>query len=88
MIHLQCFILLVNLATRAKVKVRKYSIDYLNYGFTAAPHYESLRMCLICNCTLCSDSMKPVKLEQHLKTKHNEHAKKPLKYFKDLKKNR
>ena len=85
--HLQYFILLVNMATRAKVKVRKYSIDYLNYGFMAAPHDERLPMCLICNRTLCNDSMKPVKLE-HLKTKHNEHAEKPLKYFKDLKKNR
>ena len=31
-----------------KAKVRKYSIDYLKYGFIAAPHDEGLALCLLC----------------------------------------
>jgi len=78
----------VNFGYKSKGESPKVFNRLLNYGFTAAPHDERLPMCLICNRTLYNDSMKPVKLEQGLKTKHNEHAKKPLKYFKDLKKNR
>ena len=34
-----------------KAKVRKYSIDYLKYGFIAAPHDEGLALCLLCEHT-------------------------------------
>ena len=44
------------MATSAKVKVRKYSLDYLK--FIVAPHDERLPLCLLCEQTLCNDSMK------------------------------
>lgn len=73
------------MATSAKKKVRKYSIDYLKYGFIPASHDERLPFCLLCEQTLCNDSMRPTKLEQHLGNKHGEYAAKPLNYFKELK---
>ena len=53
------------MTTVAKRKVRKYSIDYLRYGFIAYPPDERLPLCLLCEQTLCNDSMKPAKLESH-----------------------
>ena len=40
-----------------KAKVRKYSIDYLKYGFTAAPHDEGLALCLLCEHTPMKDNI-------------------------------
>ena len=34
-----------------KAMVRKYSIDYLKYGFITAPHDEGLALCLLCEHT-------------------------------------
>lgn len=73
------------MAEGGKVKMRKYSNDYLKLGFIAAPHDARLPFCLLCEQTLCNDSMKPAKMELHLNTKHKEHAKKNLRYFSDLK---
>ena len=46
------------MATSAKMKVRKYSLDYLKYGFLVVPHDERLPLCLLCEQTHCNDSMK------------------------------
>ena len=46
------------MATSAKMKVRKYSLDYLKYGFLVVPHDERLPLCLLCEQTLYDDSMK------------------------------
>ena len=40
-----------------KAKVRKYSIDYLKYGFIAAPHDEGLALCLLCEHTPMKDNI-------------------------------
>ena len=47
----QCFVM----ATKAKV--RKYYIDYLKYGFIAAPHDEGLALCLLCEHTPMKDNI-------------------------------
>lgn len=73
------------MSTPAKKKVRKYLVDYLKFGFVAYPADERLALCLLCEHTLCNESMKPAKLEAHLKTKHGEHAKENLAYFQRLK---
>ena len=41
-------------------------------------------MCLICNESLASESMKPIKLKKHLTTRHASNAEKPLMYFERL----
>ena len=73
------------MATPAKKKVRKYSIDYLRFGFVAYPPDERLVLCLLCEHTLCNESMKPAKLEAHLKSKHAEHAEEHVAFFQHLK---
>ena len=40
-----------------KAKVRKYSIDYLKYGFIAAPQDEGLALCLLCEHTPMKDNI-------------------------------
>ena len=73
------------MANQAKIKVRQYSIDYLKFGFIAAPHDPRLPYCLLCNTTLCNDSMKPAKLLSHLQLKHKDKANRTLDYFVQLK---
>ena len=70
---------------KTKKKVRQYSAEYLKFGFIAAPHDERLPHCLLCEQTLCNDSMKPVRLENHLKQRHSEHSQKNLSFFTSLK---
>ena len=45
----------------------------------------STEFCLLCNNSLCNDSMRPGKLAEHLKNVHPEHADKSSEYFKCLK---
>ena len=40
-----------------KGKGEKYSIDYLKYGFIAAPHDEGLALCLLCEHTPMTDNI-------------------------------
>lgn len=54
-----------------KTKVRKYSLDYLQYGFVAVPSKDGENpYCLQCGATLTNHALKPSKLENHLKTNH------------------
>lgn len=69
----------------AKKKCRQYSIDYLKYGFVPSEADKQLPMCLLCNKVLSNDSMKPSKLEDHLKRCHTDKIGKDLKYFQTLK---
>ena len=73
------------MASAAKKKVRKYSAEYLKFGFIPFPPDERLPQCLICERTLCNDSLKPSKLAAHLESAHAEHADKKLDYFQNLK---
>ncbi|XP_072400199.1 protein FAM200B-like [Diabrotica undecimpunctata] len=59
-----------------KIKSRKYSQDYLNFGFTFTEVNEERPLCIICSKILAADSMKPNKLKRHLETLHTR-CKKP-----------
>lgn len=65
-----------------KIKSRKYSQEYLNFGFTCTEVNEEERpLCIICSKTLAADSMKPNKLKRHLETLHSEYVNKPREFF-------
>ncbi|GFU72700.1 SCAN domain-containing protein 3 [Trichonephila clavipes] len=54
-----------------KIKSRKYSQEYLNFGFTITEvNGEEKPLCVICSKILAADSMKPNKLKRHFKTLH------------------
>lgn len=66
----------------SKIKSRKYSQEYLNFGFTTTKINEEERpMCVICLKILAADSMKPNKLRRHLETLHSEYVNKPREFF-------
>lgn len=65
-----------------KIKSRKYSQEYLNFGFTSTEVNEEERpLCVICSKILAADSMKPNKLKRHLETLHSEYVNKPREFF-------
>ncbi|GFV13315.1 hypothetical protein TNCV_3656351 [Trichonephila clavipes] len=54
-----------------KIKSRKYSQEYLNFGFTIAEVTgEEKPLCVICSKILAADSMKPNKLKRNFETLH------------------
>ncbi|GFV20186.1 zinc finger BED domain-containing protein 5 [Trichonephila clavipes] len=54
-----------------KIKSRKYSQEYLNFGFTiTVGNREEKPLCVICSKILAADSMKPNKLKRHFETLH------------------
>ncbi|GFW90347.1 zinc finger BED domain-containing protein 5 [Trichonephila clavipes] len=54
-----------------KIKSRKYSQEYLNFGFTiTVGNREENPLCVICSKILAADSMKPNKLKRHFETLH------------------
>ncbi|GFW01039.1 SCAN domain-containing protein 3 [Trichonephila clavipes] len=59
-----------------KIKSRKYSQEYLNFGFTITEvNGEEKPLCVICSKILAADNMKPNKLKRHFETLHvNEKA--------------
>ncbi|GFW08151.1 zinc finger MYM-type protein 6 [Trichonephila clavipes] len=65
-----------------KIKSRKYSQGYLNFGFTITEvNGEEKPLCVICSKILASDSMKPNKLKRHFETLHGEYINKPREFF-------
>ncbi|GFU53065.1 protein FAM200B [Trichonephila clavipes] len=65
-----------------KIKSRKYSQEYLNFGFTITEvNGEEKPLCVICSKILAADSMKPNKLKRHFKTLHGEYINKPREFF-------
>ncbi|XP_070257217.1 protein FAM200C-like isoform X1 [Myotis yumanensis] len=64
------------------VKKRKYSEDFLQYGFTSIIT-EGIEkpQCVICCEVLSSESMKPNKLRRHFDSKHPSFAGKDTNYF-------
>ena len=68
------------------VKKRKYSEDYLQYGFTdAIANGQVVLQCAICFQILSNDSLRPSRLQRHLQTKHSSHQDKPLAFFQSKK---
>lgn len=71
---------------KPKTFSRKYSADYIKYGFTfVGTEEEPLPQCVICFETLANESMKPSKLDRHLKTKHPECVNKSITFFQSKK---
>ncbi|GFV86359.1 protein FAM200B [Trichonephila clavipes] len=65
-----------------KIKSRKYSQEYLNFGFTITEvNGEEKPLCVICSKTLAADSTKPDKLKRHFETLHGEYINKPREFF-------
>lgn len=61
---------------------QKYDDSYLKYGFVSTENSHALNpMCVICRDKLANVSMKPSKLQRHLKTKHPALRDRPLDYF-------
>lgn len=69
----------------SKKKCRQYSVEYLKFGFLPSKTDKRLPTCLLCNKVLSNDSMKPSKLEDHLRRCHPDKIGKDLKYFQTLK---
>ncbi|KAK5648013.1 hypothetical protein RI129_002905 [Pyrocoelia pectoralis] len=56
-----------------KSKRRKFSDEYLAYGFTSTNlNGQERPQCVICYEVLSNESMKPAKLRRHLETKHKD----------------
>jgi hypothetical protein len=63
-------------------KKRKYSDDFLQYGFTSIVTAGiEIPQCVICNEVLSAESMKPNKLKRHFNSKHPNFAGKNTEYF-------
>ena len=60
------------------VKKRKYSEDYLQYGFTYTKAKDQVvPQCVMCFQILSNDALRPTRLQRHLQTKHSCHQNKP-----------
>ncbi|KAL1768625.1 zinc finger protein BED domain-containing protein 5-like [Sigmodon hispidus] len=65
-----------------KVKRRRYSEDFLQYGFTSKITAGIEKpQCVICGGVLSAESMKPNKLKRHFDSKHLSFAGKDISYF-------
>ncbi|KAL6046540.1 hypothetical protein STEG23_018200 [Scotinomys teguina] len=65
-----------------KVKKRRYSEDFLQYGFTSKLTAGIEKpQCVICGDVLSAESMKPNKLKRHFDSKHLSFAGKDITYF-------
>ena len=63
-------------------KKRKYSKEYLKFGFTSiVSHGTQKPQCVLCNVVLSAESLNPSKLKRHLETKHSNHVSKDLEFF-------
>src|SRR4029434_1111881 len=52
-------------------KTRKYSENYLKFAFTyKETDGDKLPVCVVCSSVLSNETMKPLKLQRHLKTPH------------------
>ena len=68
------------------VKKRKYSEDYLQYGFTdAIVNGQVVPQCVVCFQVSSNDALRPTRLQRHLQTKHSCHQDKPLTFFQSKK---
>ena len=67
-------------------KKRKYSEDYLLYGFTdVIVNGQVVSQCVVCFQVLSNDVLWPTRLQRHLQTKHSCHQDKPLAFFQSKK---
>lgn len=63
-------------------KKRKYSDDYIKFGFTVTNKNGTEQpQCVICYEVLSNDALRPTRLMRHLETKHGALKNKPEEYF-------
>ncbi|XP_065674035.1 zinc finger BED domain-containing protein 5-like [Hydra vulgaris] len=62
------------MSSASKKKIRQYSEEYLKFGFIPAVHDARLPFCLLCQQRLNNKSMKPGRLEAHLKKNYEKRA--------------
>ncbi|XP_068247664.1 SCAN domain-containing protein 3-like [Palaemon carinicauda] len=63
-------------------KKRKYSDEYIKYGFTVTERNGIyLPQCFICHTVLSNDALRPGHLERHLSTNHKALNEKPKEFF-------
>jgi hypothetical protein len=68
-----------------KGKIRKYSAQYLQYGFSWCEEEGNPKpVCLLCGSILSNQPMVPNKLKRHLQANHSHAASKPRAYFERL----
>lgn len=61
--------------------IRRYSSEFLRYGFIPDEDDEQKPHCLLCRNSLTNDSMKTSKLQLHFRIKHQESSSLDLKHF-------
>uniref|UniRef100_A0A8C5GFF6 Uncharacterized protein n=1 Tax=Gouania willdenowi TaxID=441366 RepID=A0A8C5GFF6_GOUWI len=67
---------------RKREKTRKYTDNYLKFGFTFKERDGiEFPMCVICSTVLSNESMKPSKLQRHLETTHGHLKDENVEYF-------
>ena len=69
---------------RWRKKCRQYSVEYLKYGFIAAPNNKQLPMCLISNKVLSNEALRPLRFLDHLNRMHPDKKDKKKKFFQNL----
>ena len=68
-----------------KMSKRKYSADYIKYGFIAIQHGgDTLPQCVICMKTLLNAALKPSLLKRHLESNHADKMDRDKSYFERL----
>ncbi|XP_076049445.1 zinc finger BED domain-containing protein 5-like [Oratosquilla oratoria] len=72
-------------AANAKKKCRKYSPEYLKFGFVPSFTNETMPMCILCEKTFSNDAMKPSKMKDHLERIHSDKKNKDLDFFEMVK---
>lgn len=69
-----------------KAKKRKYSEDYVKYGFTYTIRDGiEVPQCFLCSTVFCNDNMRPGKLKEHFDKMHPENSKDTLEQLKNKK---
>ena len=69
-------------AEMSGAKKRKYSDEYIKYGFTVTERNGIHRpQCVICHAVLSNDALRPGCLERHLITNHEALKEKPKQFF-------
>src|SRR4029434_7749262 len=72
MIYLQRIPTCLNTQKRKLEKTRKYSNNYLKFGFTyKETDGDELPVCVVCSSVLSNETMKPSKLQRQLQTHHD-----------------
>ncbi|XP_039175589.1 SCAN domain-containing protein 3-like [Crotalus tigris] len=66
------------------IRKRKYSEDFLQYGFTSIYTVGIKKLqCVLCSEVLSAESMNPNKLKRHFESKHPSYAGKDTNYFRE-----